>query len=276
MSEFSETPMVEESGAAYGTDLSDDILTALQMGDEESSEEELTPDGETYPDEEEGEQESEDESFDDETEEEENDGDNDEEEESEEDEAGEEVQSAVDGLQKQADACGAFLAAKGLDYNAIREQYLEDGKLSRANIEALEKAGISADLVNGYIEGQQARFEVYAQHVKEIAGGEKEYAALTKWAAKNLSEKEIKHFNKAVDSNDVDEARYAVKGLMALREQAKGTKPQLVHGKTARPKAAVKGFRSLAEQARAQADPRYEIDPEYTKAVDRRILASMY
>ena len=94
--------------------------------------------------------------------------------------------------------------------------------------------------------------------------------------SKVISEKEKKHFNKAVESNDVDEARLAVKGLVAMRDKARGAKPQLVHGKTAAAPKGIKPFRSLKEQADAQADPRYEFDPEYTRMVDRRIMASNY
>lgn len=288
MSQFSETPAVYEE-VPYSAELADDIAAALseEYGNPDQPDEEPTPgganpDGENYPDDEPEEEIEEDDEDEEETEdgdsdEEEDDDEEDDNEETSEDEADKEVQGVVESLQKQADACATFLAAKGIDYNALREEYLADGKLSKANLKALADAGIDEELINGYIEGQQARFEVYSQHVMAIAGGAEEYDKLCKWAKKHLSEKEIKHFDKAVDSNDVDEARFAVKGLMALREKAQGgSRPKLVHGKTSRPAPSVKGFRSLAEQAKAMDDPRYEVDPEYTRKVDRRILASGY
>ena len=291
MSDFNDTPMtVEEPISDYSaSEMSDDLTAALiaEYGepDKGGEPEEQTPDGENYPDEdfpeedteEDSDEEAEDEEPEDGDDSDDEDSDEESEEESEEDEADKEVQGVVESLQKQADACATFLAAKGIDYNALRDEYLADGKLSKANLKALADAGIDEELINGYIEGQQARFETYSQHVMAIAGGAEEYDKLCKWAAKHLSEKEIKHFDRAVDSNDVDEARFAVKGLMALREKAQGgSRPKLVHGKTSAPAKSVKGFRSLAEQAKAQADPRYEVDPEYTRKVDRRILASGY
>lgn len=281
MSDFTEPMTVEENLGDYSADMADDLTAALiaEYGEPDK-------DGENYPDEdfpeeedgeedEAGEQEEPEESGEDGDEEESEEEDDDEK--SEEGKADEEVQGVVESLQKQADACATFLAAKGIDYNALREEYLADGKLSKANLKTLADAGIDEELINGYIEGQQARFETYSQHVMAIAGGAEEYDKLCKWAAKHLSEKEIKHFNKAVDSNDVDEARFAVKGLMALREKAQGgSRPKLVHGKTSAPAKSVKGFRSLAEQSKAMEDPRYEVDPEYTRKVDRRILASGY
>ena len=274
MSEFSEIPVVYEEGGAYSADMSDDLASFMAEYGEPA------PDGENYPDEDlpEEEEAEEEETGDlEDGEAEESEEDSEEDDEDSEDEADEEVQGVVESLQKQADACGAFLAAKGIDYNALREEYLEDGKLSKSSLKALADAGINEELINGYIEGQQARFEVYAQHVKAIAGGEEEYGKLMKWADKHLSEKEKKHFNRAVESNDVDEARFAVKGLMAMREKAQGgARPKLVHGKASKAQKAVKGFRDLAEQSKAMDDPRYEVDPEYTRMVDRRILASEY
>ena len=234
MSQFSETPAVYEE-VPYSAELADDIAAALseEYGNPDQPDEEPTPggaspDGENYPDEdfpeeeEDGEEEEareqeepeESDEDGDEEESEEEDDDEESEEESEEDEADKEVQGVVESLQKQADACATFLAAKGIDYNALRDEYLADGKLSKANLKALADAGIDEELINGYIEGQQARFETYSQHVMAIAGGAEEYDKLCKWAKKHLSEKEIKHFDKAVDSNDVDEARFAVKGLI--------------------------------------------------------------
>lgn len=275
MSEFSDTPMSYETELSVSDAQAEDILRALDMGGEVEEEpaDDITPDGENYPDtepEEEDDEGSKDEAEDADEEEEED------EEKNEEDEADEEVQSVVEDLQKQADACYKFLAAKGIDYNALREEYLEDGKLSKDSLKALADIGINEELITGYIEGQQSRYTIYAQHVKALAGGEKEYDKLMAWADKNLSEKEKKHFNKAVESNDVDEARLAVKGLVAMRDKARGARPQLVHGKTAAAPKGIKPFRSLKEQADAQADPRYEFDPEYTRMVDRRIMASDY
>lgn len=277
MSEFSDTPMSYETEQSVSDAQAEDILRALDMGGEAEEEpaDDITPDGENYPDTEP--EEEDDEGFEDETEDADDEEEEEDEEKTEEDEADEEVQSVVEDLQKQADACAKFLGGKGIDYNALREEYLADGKLSKNSLKALADIGIDEELITGYIEGQQSRYEIYAQHVKAIAGGEKEYDKLMAWADKNLSEKEKKHFNKAVESNDVDEARLAVKGLVAMRDKARGARPQLVHGRTASgaPKG-IKPFRSLKEQADAQADPRYEFDPEYTRMVDRRIMASNY
>lgn len=184
------------------------------------------------------------------------------------------VREVVDGLQTEADACAAFLNSKGVDYNALVEEYQADGKLSRVSLEALTKAGIGEDLIKGYIDGQQARMDVYANRVKTIAGGEAEYGKLMRWASTHLSDKEIKHYDKAVESHDIDEARFALEALIARRDKEVGIRPNLLKGRSAKVTQAPKGFRSLEEMAAAQDDPRYETDEAYTRLVERRMLAS--
>ena len=188
----------------------------------------------------------------------------------------EEVRQTVESLQTEADDAQAFLTKHGVDSDALVDEYAEDGKLSKASLEALAKAGIGEKLVSGYIKGQQARMDVYADRVYAIAGGEKEYTKLMQWAEKHLTEKEITHYDKAVNSHDIDEARFAVEGIMARREKQIGVAPKLITGKAPKLGAAVKGFRSLEEMAKAQDDPRYETDEAYTRMVERRMLNSNF
>ena len=191
-----------------------------------------------------------------------------------EDEADEQVRQAVASLQNEADAAAEFLAGHGITYNDLVAEYQEYGKLTKQTIADLAKAGISERLVEGYIQGQQARMDIYASRVQGIAGGEAEYVKLMNWAAKHLSEKEIRHYDKAVESHDIEEARFAVEGLMARRKAAQGEPPKLVRGRTGRSVSSsqVKGVSSLEELANA----RYEHDAAYTRRVEARMLASNF
>lgn len=208
-------------------------------------------------------------------EEESEDADGEEETDQEPDDETEAVRGEVEALTAEGDAASALLAKHGIDYAALRDQYKETGELSVENITALEKAGFTRDLIQGYIEGQQSRYYTgYVLPVKNAAGGEKAYDELCDWAAANLSEKEQNRFNKAVESNDIDLALTAVENLVGRREKAVGTKPEIVQGRTAKPAPGVHGFASLEEMAKAVDDPRYEVDMNYTKKVERRMLAS--
>ena len=203
----------------------------------------------------------------------ENDGDEDEED-NEEDEAASAIKEELKALTAQGDAAAVLLAKSNISYNALKEEYRTNGELSEKTLAQLEKAGYTRELVENFIEGQQARYEAsYGVYIRNAVGGDKEYARLVKWAGNNLSSQEINRFNKAVTSNDIDIALVAVENLANRMEKAKGTPPKLVEGK---PTAEhhTKGYASLAEMAAAMDDPRYEKDMAYTERVERRIIAS--
>ena len=203
----------------------------------------------------------------------ENDEDEDEED-NEEDEAASAIKEELEALTAQGDAAAVLLAKSNISYNALKEEYRTNGELSEKTLAQLEKAGYTRELVENFIEGQQARYEAsYGVYIRNAVGGDKEYARLIKWAGNNLSSQEINRFNKAVTSNDVDIALVAVENLANRMEKAKGTPPELVEGK---PTAEhhTKGYVSLAEMAAAMDDPRYEKDMAYTERVERRIIAS--
>ena len=206
----------------------------------------------------------------------ENDEDEDEndEDEDEEDEAASAIKEELKALTAQGDAAAVLLSKSNISYNALKEEYQTNGELSEKTLAQLEKAGYTRELVENFIEGQQARYEAsYGVYIRNAVGGDKEYARLVKWAGNNLSSQEINRFNKAVASNDVDIALVAVENLANRMEKAKGTPPELVEGK---PTAEhhTKGYASLAEMAAAMDDPRYEKDMAYTERVERRIIAS--
>ena len=203
----------------------------------------------------------------------ENDEDEDEED-NEEDEAASAIKEELKALTAQGDAAAVLLAKSNISYNALKEEYRTNGELSEKTLAQLEKAGYTRELVENFIEGQQARYEAsYGVYIRNAVGGDKEYARLVKWAGNNLSSQEINRFNKAVTSNDVDIALVAVENLANRMEKAKGTPPKLVEGK---PTAEhhTKGYASLAEMAAAMDDTRYEKDMAYTERVERRIIAS--
>ena len=250
----------------------------VEYGEEEYNNDFETPEEEEELETDEEEEEQEEESYnpeDDEDEDEEDENDEDEDEEdNEEDEAASAIKEELEALTAQGDAAAVLLAKSNISYNALKEEYRTNGELSEKTLAQLEKAGYTRELVENFIEGQQARYEAsYGVYIRNAVGGDKEYAHLIKWAGNNLSSQEINRFNKAVTSNDVDIALVAVENLANRMEKAKGTPPELIEGK---PTAEhhTKGYVSLAEMAAAMDDPRYEKDMAYTERVERRIIAS--
>jgi len=126
--------------------------------------------------------------------------------------------------------------------------------------------------VDSYIEGQTAITQQIRGRAYDIAGGEQEYGAMVRWAQANLSQGEIDSFNAALDTRDVDQAMFAIKGLASQYRSDVGKSPQLVTGETGGNSAGA--FQSLAELTQAMADPRYAKDPAYRQAVGEKLRRS--
>ena len=204
-----------------------------------------------------------------------------EEEDSEEEDSEEEVSDAayvnneITALTEQGDAAAELLATHGISYKDLCAEYTANGELSEKSLASLNKAGFPKALIENYIEGQQSRLEAsYGNYIKTAAGGEKQYTALCQWAANNLSEAEIRRYDNALDTHNLDTALTALEGLMLKYEKANGNAPEIIRGKAPARQAAIKGFNSMEEMADAMEDPRYEKDPAYTHKIEQRMLAT--
>ena len=185
------------------------------------------------------------------------------------------VNNEIAALTTQGDAAAELLATHGISYKDLCAEYTANGELSEKSLAALEKAGFPEALVENYIEGQQSRLEAsYGNYIKTAAGGEKQYTALCQWAANNLSEAEIRRYDNALDTHNLDTALTALEGLMLKYEKANGNAPEIIRGKAPARQAAIKGFNSMEEMADAMEDPRYEKDPAYTHKIEQRMLAT--
>ena len=185
------------------------------------------------------------------------------------------VNNEIAALTAQGDAAEQLLAGHNINYTALCQEYAETGKLSEKSLASLNKAGFPKALIENYIEGQQSRLEAsYGNYIKTAAGGEKQYTALCQWAANNLSEAEIRRYDNALDTHNLDTALTALEGLMLKYEKANGNAPEIIRGKAPARQAAIKGFNSMEEMADAMEDPRYEKDPAYTHKIEQRMLAT--
>ena len=126
----------------------------------------------------------------------------------------------------------------GLDFEALSQEFWTNDGLADASYEQLEKAGIPRNLVDSYIEGQQALLSTTTNQVYDSVGGQDSYEAMTDWAGDNLSEGQIDAFNRAVNSGDMEETMFAVQGLRSMYEAQRGVEPA----------------RNLAGQSRPSAD----------------------
>jgi Phage T7 capsid assembly protein. len=164
------------------------------------------------------------------------------------------------------------LASVGLDYSAMEREYLETGKLSEDRYKQLEAAGITRDMVDAFIAGQEAIAAQIQSEVFDLVGGQEKYQEMVAWASKNLTPSQIEAYDRAVTSNDRDAIFLAVEGLKARYAAAGGIEPNLISGSGTT--ASGNPFRSTAELTAAMRDPRYAKDPAYRAEVMERLKNS--
>ena len=105
------------------------------------------------------------------------------------------------------------------------------------------------------------------------AGGEERYNKIMAWAAEKLSMEEQDAYDDVVTSSNPAVARLAVQGLIARYEKEKGHEPRLVMGRSS-PASIAPGFKDRSSMIAAMNDKRYGTDPEYTRDVERKVIAS--
>jgi len=160
----------------------------------------------------------------------------------------------------------------GVDFDSLQAEYNEQGQLSEDAYTKLTEAGFPQDLVNSWIQGQEALANNYQKAVYESVGGEQAYSDMINWAGDNLSDNEIAAFDRAVGSGDVDMVKLAVSGLQTQYQAAEGTDPSLIGGQSSNSTGG--NYSSWAEVTQAMSDPRYNSDPAYRQSVSTKIARS--
>ena len=152
-------------------------------------------------------------------------------------------------------------------------EFAETGALTDNSYDELAKQGLDKDLVNSYIDGQKAVADKNTKAIQDVAGGAENYTELVNWAGKNLSEAEQTTFNNMVDGGDVEQAKFAVQGLMMKSgTNFNPNQPKLFEGTS--DIVSADAFTSVSQVTDAMNDPRYEKDPSYRKEIENKISRS--
>lgn len=160
----------------------------------------------------------------------------------------------------------------GLDFDVLQQEYNELGGLSDDAYLALEEAGFSKNLVDSWINGQEALFNNYQEAVYDSVGGQEVYNEMITWAADNLSAEEINAYDNAINSGDVGMANLAVSGLSNRYQSEVGVDPSLLQGEATNTTGGT--YSSWAEVTAAMRDSRYESDPAYRQQVTTKLSRS--
>ena len=150
------------------------------------------------------------------------------------------------------------------------EEFANKGELSENSYSELANIGLSKDVVDAYISGQQALAEQKANSIMSTVGGQEQYKDMVDWASKNLSPQEIKAFNNTVDNGSLEQAQLAIAGVQSKYAQ-NNNEPNLFTGNKAE---ANVGYRSVGEMLADINDPRYSTDSAFRADVETKVKQS--
>ena len=159
----------------------------------------------------------------------------------------------------------------GLDMDALSKEYSESGELSKESLEALSKVGITEDMVQSYITGQEAQAAAAQKELLEPIGGDIEaYNKLTAWAGDNLSDAEVDEFNSVLATGNPSAVKMAIRDLSAKYEGVNGTEPgRQLSGKPNTSGAAV--YESTADLMKDMSNPEYAKNPAFRAKVEAKL-----
>lgn len=178
----------------------------------------------------------------------------------------EQEEQAIPKTEEQAQE---VLQVKGFDYAELQNEFLTTGEISQETRKQLSEVGITNELVDSFIEGQQAKAEQEKNEIATCVGGRQNFDNIIKWAATNLSETEIKSINSVTDKKVI---QIILKDLKTRMEEQEGITPNYTNGDGGKPAREV--YRSQAEMFEAISNPKYTKDEAYRSDVQRKIAAS--
>jgi hypothetical protein len=164
------------------------------------------------------------------------------------------------------------LSDQGLDYDKYYKEYLENNTISEESYKELNEKGMSVEMVNSWIDGQQAISNQLENVAYNSVGGQEQYNELVKWAGTSLPQNEIDSFNRALESANSEDSLFAIKSLNAQYQMANGSSPNLLQGSTGG--SGAEAFTSLSQMSEAMKDPKYQTDPAFREEVTRKLESS--
>ena len=180
------------------------------------------------------------------------------------------------GKAKEADpakAAGKAVNEAGLDMDALSAEYAKDGGLAKESLEALAKVGITSDMVDSFIAGQEAQSKAMMDEVLGDVGGEEGYQNLVGWASNSLPESDIDAFNAVLELGDQNATKLAVANLHALYVKSNGSEPVVQLG--GKPSgSSVTTYGSTADLMKDMQNPEYRDNPAFRSKVADKLARS--
>jgi leucyl aminopeptidase len=148
------------------------------------------------------------------------------------------------------------------------DQYLETGKVPEEALKQFEN--VDPQLVELAFKARASEVNNYIQSVQNYAGGVEEYQKLMTFVQQNLSPEETAAYAAALQTMDLGLAKLIIDGVKARMN----SNPNLLEGTGPSGEPLNAGYGSLDEAIRDINDPRYGVDPKFTREVQRKLINS--
>lgn len=164
------------------------------------------------------------------------------------------------------------LVSKGVDFNALEAEYMNNGSLSSESYARLEQAGYPKAVVDGVINGWEAASQRFVNDVFNLAGGQEEYARIQQFVS-SQPQAVRDAFNATLDSENLMQIKLTLDGIKGQMVKQYGTQKASIIGRSA-PAVDMAGYETTADMIKDMSDPRYQTDPKFTKEVYRKVKNS--
>ena len=179
------------------------------------------------------------------------------------------LEDDINNQKKAEDELKVDLKDKGVDFDALADEYSNNGELSEKSMESLKKAGYPESVVNAYLNGLQALSDRFTSTVKGYAGGEEGYGKLVEFL-KTQPKEVVDAYNKIIQTGDLGQIRLTIDGLSSKMTKAYGTANPTVMGNGSA-HANAEGYTSMEQMTKDMSDARYQVDPKFTREVYQKI-----
>lgn len=185
------------------------------------------------------------------------------------------TQETVDKAMNADNALETDLKARGIDFNAVADEYMNNGKLSDATQEALTNAGYPKEVIDTYIRSVQREADTFVSTVQGYVGNESEWNAFVGYV-QSQGDATINLFNDAINTGNLGIIQATVNHIKTNMTAQYGTANPTVMGGQDTSSPDTGGYASTYEMTQAMSDKRYGRDKAYTRIVEQKVINSNF
>ena len=157
----------------------------------------------------------------------------------------------------------------------------EKGEISKEMVDKLSNMS-KQDIIQNFLQFRadaESKYEAVSDlsneqvaGLKNVVGGEQNYSNMLQWAQSNLSKQEIDMYDSVMARGDTASAYFAINSLSQRFKDTVGYEGKMLTGNA--PSSKGDTYRSQAEMVAAMSDPKYDVDPAYSRDVMEKVARS--